>query len=317
MKKNILLSGFLKSQTLLLKRKFKTLKFIKYKKGSSYKNLDAFVSINRMSFEDFYKNDFDKLANKLKWIHVAAAGLDVYPKLLRLGENCKVTNGKIIQGPEVADHAMALLLGLTRNIYQIAKFGQKTKFFQRPVELKEKKMLIVGYGGVGRCLAERAISFGMKVSVLQKSYSPISNQIDRFYLFEQYSKAVKDKDVVVYTLPLTSKTKKMYNYKVARDFKKGAIIINVCRGDVVCKKTLYKNLKNKKLGGAGVDVIEGGDLLKRNDKFFKLKNFIFTPHIAGISDNLKFRNFELIKQNLTRFSKNQNLNNVIIKSELK
>ena len=212
---------------------------------------------------------------------------------------------------------MALLLGLTRNIYQIAKFGQKTKFFQRPVELKEKKMLIVGYGGVGRCLAERAISFGMKVSVLQKSYSPISNQIDRFYLFEQYSKAVKDKDVVVYTLPLTSKTKKMYNYKVARDFKKGAIIINVCRGDVVCKKTLYKNLKNKKLGGAGVDVIEGGDLLKRNDKFFKLKNFIFTPHIAGISDNLKFRNFELIKQNLTRFSKNQNLNNVIIKSELK
>ena len=178
-------------------------------------------------------------------------------------------------------------------------------------------MLIVGYGGVGRCLAERAISFGMKVSVLQKSYSPISNQIDKFYLFEQYSKAVKDKDVVVYTLPLTSKTKKMYNYKVARDFKKGAIIINVCRGDVVCKKTLYKNLKNKKLGGAGVDVIEGGDLLKRNDKFLKLKNFIFTPHIAGISDNLKFRNFQLIKQNLTRFSKNQNLNNVIIKSELK
>lgn len=317
MKKNILLSGFQKKQILFFKRKFKSLKFMNYKKSSKFNKIDAFVSINRSSFEDFYKNDFDRLSKKLKWIHIAAAGLDIYPKLFRLSENCQVTNGKIIQGPEVADHAMALLLSLTRNIFQIAKFGLKTKFFRRPIELKEKKILIVGYGGVGRCVAERAISFGMKVSVLQKNYSPISNQIDKFYLSEQYSNAVKDKDVVVYTLPLTAKTKKMYNSKVAKNFKKGVIIINVCRGDVVCKKTLYKNLKNNKLGGAGVDVMEGGDILKKNDKFLKLKNFIFTPHIAGISDNLKYRNLELIKHNLTRFANGQNLNNIIIKSELK
>ena len=182
MKKNILLTGFNKDQVKILKSNFKKINFFQYLKNKKYEKLDALVSINRKSFNEFYNNDFEKISSKLKWIHIAAAGLDIYPKIFKLPASCEVTNGKIIQGPEVADHAMALLLGLTRNIYEVGKYGHNTKFSKRPIELLNKKMLIVGYGGVGKYLAERAFSFGMKISVLQKNYSPTPQRIENLSL---------------------------------------------------------------------------------------------------------------------------------------
>ena len=92
--------------------------------------------------------------------------MDIYPKLFLLSNSCKVTNGKIIQGPEVADHAMGLLLSLTRKISFLSKSILGTKFDYRPVELKNKSILIVGYGGVGKCIAERSHGFGLKIFLL-------------------------------------------------------------------------------------------------------------------------------------------------------
>jgi len=212
---------------------------------------------------------------------------------------------------------MALLLALTRNLNKILKYGPYIKFHRRPIELKNKKILIVGYGGIGRCIAERAFGFGMKISVLDGHYTPISHTIENFYLKDQYQKALRDKDIVVYSVPLKKETMNMYNSKTAKYFKKGAILINICRGGVVCEKTLYKNLKNNYLYGAGVDVIGKTDKLSKNSKFLKLKNFIFTPHIAGISDNLKFRNYKLINDNLSNYSKNRKLINIVRKNDLK
>ena len=259
--KNILLSGFTQKRISNLKKIFKKLNFINYKKNRINKSIDAFVSTNRISFEKFYNNDLDKLKNELSWIHIAAAGVENYSKILNLNNECVVTNGRIIQGPEVADHALALLLGITRNLNTIIKHGPNKKFIRRPIELRKKRILIVGYGGVGQCVAERVFGFGAKVSVVNKFYTPITNFVEHFYLEKDYTKSLKDKDVVIYALPLTSKTKKMYNSKTAKNFKRGAILINVCRGGVVCKKTLYKNLKNNYLGGAGVDELEGTKVL--------------------------------------------------------
>ena len=207
-----------------LKKIYKKINFIEYFINKKYDKLDALISINRTSFNNFYYNDFEKISPKLKWIHIAAAGLDIYPKIFKLSDGCKVTNGKIIQGPEVADHAMALLLSLTRNIYEIAKYGHSAKFSKRPIELAKKKLLIVGYGGVGKYVAERAFAFGMKISVLQKNYTPIPQKVENIFFSEDYEKAVKDQDVIIYTLPLTSKTRKMYNNETAKKFKKEPLL---------------------------------------------------------------------------------------------
>ena len=150
----------------------------------------------------------------------------------------------------------------------------------------------------------------MNVDVVDRKYSPISNIVTNFYLSDEYSTALKNKDVIFSTLPHTENSKKLFNQNSIKFIKKGAFIINVCRGDVVCTKTLYKYLKNNFLGGAGVDVVEN-EPINKNNKLLKLSNLIFTPHLAGISDNLSKRNFKLINDNIMRFSKNQELINKV------
>ena len=161
------------------------------------------------------------------------------------------------------------------------------------------------------------ICSGMKVSAISFSHTKKSKLVEKIYQRKNYFKALKDKDVILYSVPLTSKTKNLFNSKAAKKFKKGAILINICRGGVVCSKTLYKYLKNNYLGGAGVDALDSSDRLQNNSKFLKLKNFVFTPHIAGISDNLKFRNYKLIEDNLYNFVNNKRLINIIQREELK
>ena len=92
--------------------------------------------------------------------------------------------------------------------------------------------------------------------------------------------------------------------------KKGAFIINVCRGEIVCLKTLQQYLKNNYLGGAGLDVLDG-EPINRSNKLLKLKNLVISPHIAGISDSLAERNIKLIEDNLRRFSSKSKLLNQV------
>ena len=310
MKKRILLGGFNKKQILLLKKENKKIIFFEHKTNQKkIDKIDAFVSISRRGFEDFYYNDLHKYKSSISWVHVAGAGIDKYFQNSELSKKCKVTTIKIIQGPQVADHAMGLLLSLTRNINLVIKNGPFYKFKNRPIELRGKNALIVGFGGVGKCVAERARGFGLNVDVIDQKYSPISNVVNNFYLIEEYKKALKDKDVIFYTLPLTKETEKMLNEGTMKYIKKGAFIINVCRGDVICYETLYKYLKNNHLRGAGSDVIDVEPITK-NHKLFKLSNFVFTPHIAGISDKLSGRNFKLIESNINRFINNGELINL-------
>ena len=180
-KKNILLTGFNSIEINNLKKNFKNVSFENYNIKTKFKkNFDALVSKNRNSFNSFYFKDFEKLKKKLKWIHISAAGLDIYPKIFLLPNTCKVTNGKIIQGPEVADHAMGLLLSLTRKISFLSKSILGTKFDYRPVELKNKSVLIVGFGGVGKCIAERSYGFGLKIYAIHDNVKQKS-KLDWFF----------------------------------------------------------------------------------------------------------------------------------------
>ena len=82
------------------------------------------------------------------------------------------TNGRIIQGPECADHALALLLSLTRNIVRTLKADYDSRL-PRPIELLNKKAVIIGVGGIGMCIAERLSAFGIDVTGVDDNYVPM------------------------------------------------------------------------------------------------------------------------------------------------
>lgn len=311
MKKKILLFGFNNKQILFLKNKFKNkINFITQNKLKNNKSLqiDAIIGITRRGFLAFLKKIL--IQNKIKphWIHLPGAGVEEYT----IFKNFDIifSNGKIIQGVQVSEHAIALLLSITRNLVPILKKGANVKFERRPIEIKGKKALIYGYGGIGQLLAEKLNSFGVEVSAVNRNYVPINSNITNLYMDHDSTKAIRKKDFLFITSPLTSENLKIFNYSKLKLLNKNSVVINVSRGKLLCLESLYKCLKEKIIFGAGLDVSDP-EPLPKNHKLYKLKNFIYSPHIAGISDNFSERNFGLIMKNLNRFIKNKSLINKI------
>ncbi len=310
MRKKILLFGFQKKQVIFLKKKFKSkVDFLisdKTKKQSE--RIDAIVGITRNGLLNFLKKNLIQNKVRPQWIHLPGAGVEEYSIFKNF--NINFTNGKIIQGVQVSEHAIALLLSLTRNLVPILKKGISVNFKRRPIEIRGKKALIYGYGGIGQLLAEKLKSFGLDVSAVNGNYVPIDSNISNLYLDNDLIKGIKNKDFLFITSPLTPENFKVFDYKKLKLLNKDSIVINVSRGKLLCLNSLYKCIKEKKIFGAGLDVTDP-EPLSKNHKLFKFENFVYSPHIAGISDNFAQRNFDLIMKNMTRFINNKSLLNNI------
>lgn len=311
MKKTLLLFGFQKKQIFQLNSQFKNkINFLTdYSlKNKKISNIDAIVGITRRGFLEFLKKNLFQKKIYPNWIHLPGAGVEEYTIFKNLKIN--FTNGKIIQGVQVSEHAVALLLSLTRNLAPILKKGINVKFARRPIEIKGKKALIYGYGGIGQLLAEKLKSFGLDICAVNGNYVPIDSNISDLYLDSDLAKAIKNKDFLFITSPLTPENIKVFNYEKLKLLNKHSIVINVSRGKLLCLESLYKCIKENKVFGAGLDVTDPEPLPKKH-KLFKFENFVYSPHIAGISDNFSKRNIELITKNINRYINNKNLINTV------
>ena len=307
-KKTICLIGFSKKNFIFIKKKFKKIKFISSRNiDKKFYNFDAVINYNRIFLENFLKKfDFNK-NKKIKWIHLPVAGLEDY-LYLKNYKNISFTSCKNIQGIQVADHAMALLLSLTRKINYILKKGQKAKFDITPTELKNKNVLILGYGGIGKALTERLYGFGVNTSVVTKKKTQKSRFVKKFYLTKDLVTAAKKKDILFIAIPENNKNRGLINKKIIGKLNNRAIIINVARESIFNFKSIKKNLLNGKIGGLGIDYLKP-KFLKKNAYLLKMDNVILTPHTAGLSDIYIERHIELIVQNLGNFFKKKKLIN--------
>ena len=101
---------------------------------------------------------------------------------------------------EVADHALALLLALTRNLH-FHLLGKTDQQMKRPIELRGKRGVVIGGGGLGMLIVERAAAFGMTLDVVDPNYMQMLSIIDRQYTPDQYLEPFPDADVVFMAAP--------------------------------------------------------------------------------------------------------------------
>ena len=258
----------------------------------------------------FKKELVDKSKN-LEWVHTSAAGVDEYLFSSFIKSNIQFSNGKILQGPEIADHGIGLLLSISRNIHYSIKNVEK-KNMPRPIELNGKKCGIIGMGGIGMCLAERLKKFGMTIISISEDLVPILSCIDEQHDSSELIKLLPSFDVIFCAAPLTKHSNKMFNEAAFKKMKTGSIFINVSRGELVDTNALLKNNLYKKFKGIGLDVVDG-EPLPNNHKLKKAKNVVLTEHIAGLSDNNRARAYDLITKNIERFLKKKPLFNLVDK----
>lgn len=254
----------------------------------------------------------------LRWIHVPGAGCEEFliPELV--ASDIVLTNGRIIQGPEVADHALALLLALTRNLHLVLRghVGHRTRpsdmDMPRPIELRAKVAVVVGVGGIGLLIAERLAACGMRVIGVDQECVPMVRSLERWVPSSQLQDVLPQADVVVVSAPATDATRKMFGAEVFRCMKPAAFFINVCRGALVDTDALTAALAQGRIRAAGLDVTDP-EPLPDDHPLRTMANVIITPHIAGPSDQNRERSHALIQENVVRFVHGTPLMNVVNK----
>ena len=127
--------------------------------------------MKRQSFFKFIAlNNLDKFKN-LKWVHIPFSGIESF-NFLKNFKKINFTSINFIQSTQVAEHAISMLLSISRKISYLAKFGMQSKFDFRPIEIKNKKILIFGYGAIGQEI-EKLKGFNVEINVLTRNQKKI------------------------------------------------------------------------------------------------------------------------------------------------
>jgi D-3-phosphoglycerate dehydrogenase len=186
----------------------------------------------------------------------------------------------------VAEHTLALILALIRRIPSQDASIRSGKFEKSNfdgLELLGKHLGIIGFGRIGRRLAELVAPFNMRVIV----YDPF----DTKEILQSYIKKVQQPedlfvqaDIISLHCQLTPDTANIINELSIQQMKHGVIIINTARGGLINETDLFYALQKKRISGAALDVFED-EPPNLDNPLFQLDNTIYTSHVSGISDN--------------------------------
>lgn len=241
----------------------------------------------------------------LRLICVAATGTNNIDLQAASARGIPVCNVTAYATPSVVQHVFMLILNLLRRFSEYRQALQKGRWQQSThfclldytiEELTGKTLGIIGFGELGQAVARTAEQFGMRVLVAQSLHAP--PQPGRVPLPE----LLKEVDVLSLHCPLTERTRGLIGARELALMKPSAILINTARGGIVDEQALLVALRNKQLGGTGIDVLhsepprEGNILLEQS-----LPNLIVTPHIAWASRQARQRLIEGVAQNIQAF----------------
>jgi phosphoglycerate dehydrogenase-like enzyme len=234
-----------------------------------------------------WKNDLLARANKLAFVQSISAGTDQYDKARFRELGVRLANAQGVNAQAVAEHAMALLLGLTRQTH-LARDNQAVRSWPpmnsdvttREEVIAGKTMLIVGLGDIGRRVARFAKAFGMTVLATRRDAAQGAEGVDEVHANAALADLLPRADVVVLTCPLTPETENLIDGGAFARMRPGTYLVNVARGKVVDEDALIAALAERRLAGAGIDVTRV-EPLAADSKLWSFPNALITPHRAG------------------------------------
>ncbi len=209
----------------------------------------------------------------------------------------------------VSEHVMSFFIYLTKNLSlsdSLVKEGNFDKRSQLPdiFELYKKKVLIIGFGRIGKEVAKRCLGFDMEVYVYDPFLDSDSIKKNKCIPIEK-NEGLSLADFVTIHLPLNENTTNFISEVDLKLMKKNTVLVNTSRGGIVNEDDLYQALKAKKIRGAGMDVYTS-EPPEPNHPFFKLDNILLTPHNAALTLECRERMSLEASQNIVYFLKNMN-----------
>jgi glycerate dehydrogenase len=242
----------------------------------------------------------------LRYIGVMATGYNVVDLEATREKGIPVTNVPVYGTRSVVQMVFALLLEMTQQAAYHAETVRKGRwtssidfcYWDKPlIELDGLFMGIVGYGKIGRAVAEVARAFGMKILVTDMA--PVK-PVDSCVSFTDLDDLFRKSDVVSLHCPLTSESKGMINRERLALMKKTAFLINTARGPLVVEADLAEALNTGRIAGAGLDVLSV-EPPPADNPLLTAKNCIITPHIAWATRAARIRLMDTVVENIQAF----------------
>lgn len=190
---------------------------------------------------------------------------------------------------EVADHAIMLMLAVTRKLVILHNGMSQGKWVPPGGEVFEiprlygKVLGLVGFGSIARATSNRAKPFGLDVIAYDPFVPKWTAREHRVELVPTLQELASRSDFVSAHMPLNDSTRGMLSTSFFDSMKPSAFFINTCRGPVVDEQELIRVLRNGGIAGAGLDVFEQEPTLPDNP-LLSMGNVVVTPHSAGASD---------------------------------
>ena len=253
-----------------------------------------------------WRNTLLASARKLRFVQSFSAGTDQYDKALFTLRGVRLANAQGVNERAVAEHAMALMLALTRQLHK-ARDNQRERRWRgmigdralREQELGGKTMVVVGLGRIGTRLARLARAFDMRVIGVRRAARPAPDVADEVVAETGLTAALAEADVVAITCPLTPETEGLIGAAALKALKPGALLINVARGKVVDEAALLTALADGRVGAAALDCFHD-EPLPRESPFWARPNVLITPHSAGETGRYEANVVDILVDNIER-----------------
>lgn len=221
-------------------------------------------------------------ATKAKIIARVGVGLDNIDTAEAQKKNVEVINAGEASVNAVSELVLGLMLSMSRNLSTANNATKQGKWIKKDligVELKGKYLGIIGLGKIGRNVAR--LARGLRMNLIGYDVVPIDKNFTQevSLITTDLKTLIESSDYITCHVPYTEQTKHLINNEMLSKMKNGSYLINTSRGEVIDEQALVDCLKNKKIGGAALDVYETEP--PTNKELLELDNLICTPHIGA------------------------------------
>lgn len=243
-------------------------------------------------------------AADLRWYNTVLAGLDGLPMETLLARGLVVTNGAGLNAVTIAEYVLMGMLTIAKGYRSIVRAQDRHEWMPEPpgrVELAGSRALVLGYGGIGKLVAEQLTALQVEVVVVRRQ----ADASGRVLGPDQWRAALGGFDWVIMAVPATPQTERMIGAPEFASMKRGAVLVNVARGTVVDQDALVQALQSGHLGAAFLDVTDP-EPLPADHPLWALDNAHISMHMSGRSQTRMFeRASQRFLDNLARFRAGQ------------
>jgi phosphoglycerate dehydrogenase-like enzyme len=258
---------------------------------------------------------------RLRWAHTASAGVGTALHEAMRASDVVLTNAAGIYAEPMADTVLAMILHFARGVDFAVRAQAERRWDKSPFdaadapvrELGECTLGIVGLGGIGRAVARRGVSLGMRVIGTRRRGAEGPEGVEVFSGEGALDRILPRSDYLVVAVPQTDETTAMIGARELARLPDGAVVVNVARGGVIDEDALVDALRGGRLRGAGLDVFRR-EPLPAQSPLWALPNVLVLPHVSGTSHRFWRRQTDLIIENLRRYSAGEPLLNTVDKT---